>query len=146
MVNMKKLTLSFLIVLFTLTSNVVWSADYNKGVTAYNIGDFTTALLEFKPLAEQGDDDAQFWLGRVYYNQKKYEEAAIALAEFNSIYPNDPRFQKTTLLIAEAAVNFAPKNQLCDILSQSLEFMVNPSEKFKKRINSLQLEKQCLTE
>ena len=63
---MKKLTFTFLITLFTLTSNVVWSADYNKGVTAYNIGDFTTALLEFKPLAEQGDDDAQFWLGLMY--------------------------------------------------------------------------------
>ena len=69
--------------------------------------------------------------------QKKFEEAAIALAEFNSVFPNDPRFQETTLLIAESAVNFAPKDQLCDILKQSLEFMVNPSEKFVKRINKL---------
>ena len=121
---------------------------------AYNItlkGDYIKAekvLKEFLNIHKEHKRraDAQFWLGRVYYNQKKYEEAAISLAEFNSIYPNDPRFQKTTLLIAEAAVNFAPKNQLCDILSQSLEFMVNPSEKFKKRINTLQLEKQCLTE
>ena len=90
--------------------------------------------------------DAQYWLGRVYFAQKKYEEAAIAMAEFNSIFPNDPRFQETTLLIAEAAVNFAPKNQLCDILNQSLEFMVNPSEKFVKRINSLKNEKKCSAE
>jgi TolA-binding protein len=87
--------------------------------------------------------DAQYWLGRVYFAQKKYEEAAIAMAEFNSVFPNDSRFQETTLLIAEAAINFAPKNQLCDILNQSLEFMVNPSEKFIKRINSLKNEKQC---
>ena len=77
--------------------------------------------------------------------QKKYEEAAIALAEFNSIFPNDPRFQETTLLIAESAVNFAPKDQLCDILKQSLEFMVNPSDKFVKRINILKNKKQCNT-
>jgi TolA-binding protein len=121
---------------------------------AYDItlkGDYVKAekvLKEFLNLHKEHKRraDAQFWLGRVYYNQKKYEEAAIALAEFNSIYPNDARFQKTTLLIAEAAFNFAPKDQLCDILSQSLEFMINPSEKFKKRINSLKLEKQCLTE
>ena len=121
---------------------------------AYDItlkGDYVKAekvLKEFLNIHKEHKRraDAQFWLGRVYYNQKKYEEAAIALAEFNSIYPNDPRFQKTTLLIAEAAVNFAPKDQLCDILSQSLEFMINPSEKFKKRINFLKLEKQCLTE
>jgi TolA-binding protein len=90
--------------------------------------------------------DAQYWLGRVYFAQKKYEEAAIAMAEFNSVFPNDSRFQETTLLIAEAAVNFAPKNQLCDILNQSLEFMINPSNKFVKRINSLKNEKQCSTE
>ena len=121
---------------------------------AYDItlkGDYVKAEKVLKEFLNIHKDhkrraDAQCWLGRVYYNQEKYEEAAIALAEFNSIYPNDPRFQKTTLLIAEAAVNFAPKEQLCDILSQSLEFMINPSEKFKKRINSLKLEKQCLTE
>ncbi len=90
--------------------------------------------------------DAQYWLGRVYFAQKKFEEAAIALAEFNSVFPNDPRFQETTLLIAESAVNFAPKDQLCDILNQSLEFMVNPSVKFVKRINTLKIEKQCTAE
>ena len=90
--------------------------------------------------------DAQYWLGRVYFAQKKYEEAAIAMAEFNSVFPNDSRFQETTLLIAEAAVNFAPKSQLCDILNQSLEFMVNPSEKFVNRINTLKNEKQCSPE
>ena len=90
--------------------------------------------------------DAQYWLGRVYFAQKKFEEAAITLAEFNSIFPNDPRFQETTLLIAESAVNFAPKDELCDILNQSLEFMVNPSVKFVKRINTLKIEKQCNAE
>ena len=82
-------------------------------------------------------------IGQVeYICTKKIEEAAIALAEFNSVFPNDTRFQETTLLIAESAVNFAPKDQLCDILKQSLEFMVNPSDKFVKRINILKNEKQ----
>ena len=105
---------------------------------------FKEFLIKYKNNKLQAD--AQYWLGRVYFAQKKYEEAAIAMAEFNSIFPNDPRFQETTLLIAEAAVNFAPKNQLCDILNQSLEFMVNPSEKFVKRINSLKNEKKCSAE
>ena len=46
--------------------------------------------------------DAQYWLGRVYFMKKSYEEAAIALAEYNSLYPDDKRFQETTLLIAES--------------------------------------------
>jgi TPR repeat protein len=44
----------------------VWSADYQKGKTAYNRGDYATALLEFRPLAEQGHVDAQFHLGIMY--------------------------------------------------------------------------------
>ena len=55
-------------------------------------------------------------------------------------------YKRQTLLIAEAAVNFAPQDQLCDILNQSLEFMINPSEKFIKRINFLKNEKQCAPE
>ena len=38
------------------------------------------------------------------------------------------------------------EKQLCDILNQSLEFMINPSNEFVKRINSLKNEKQCSTE
>ena len=82
----------------------------------------------------------------MYFAQKKFEEAAIALAEFNSVFPEDPRFQETTLLIAESAANFAPKDQLCNILKQSLEFMINPSEKFITRIDVLKNENQCNVE
>ena len=63
---MKKLLLTFLIILFTLTSNAVWSADYNIGWNAYEGGDYATALREFKPLAEQGDISSQNNLGYLY--------------------------------------------------------------------------------
>jgi len=38
------------------------------GLTAYNSGDYATALREWKPLAEQGDVDAQYNLGLMYDN------------------------------------------------------------------------------
>ena len=132
-------------------SKVTAEESYNYALDLARQLDFENAEKAFKEFLIRHKNnklqaDAQYWLGRVYFAQKKYEEAAIAMAEFNSIFPNDPRFQETTLLIAEAAVNFAPKNQLCDILNQSLEFMVNPSEKFVKRINSLKNEKKCSAE
>ena len=125
--------------------------NYNYALDLASQLDFINAEKAFKEFLTIHKDsrktaDAQYWLGRVYFAQKKFEEAAIALAEFNSVFPNDPRFQESTLLIAEAAVNFAPKSQLCDILNQSLEFMINPSEKFIKRINILKNEKQCSPE
>ena len=124
--------------------------NFNYALDLASQLDFDNAEKAFKEFLKIYKDsekvaDAQYWLGRVYFAQKKFEEAAITLAEFNSIFPNDPRFQETTLLIAESAVNFAPKDQLCDILKQSLEFMVNPSDKFVKRINILKSEKQCIT-
>ena len=40
--------------------------DFNKGVAAYESGDFATALGEFRPLAEQGVANAQYNLGVMY--------------------------------------------------------------------------------
>ena len=42
------------------------SADWEKGVAAYESGDFATAMREWEPLAEQGDATAQGNLGLMY--------------------------------------------------------------------------------
>ena len=113
-----------------------------------NYGKAEKALKEFL-ITHKGhirSADAQFMLGRIYYNQDKFEEATFELAQFNGNYPSDPRFQKSTLLIAEAVVNFANKTQACDILKQSLEFMQNQTRKYTKRLNYLINEKQCSSE
>jgi TPR repeat protein len=41
-------------------------ADFYDGVAAYETGDYTTALKEWRPLAEQGDAQAQNNLGMMY--------------------------------------------------------------------------------
>ena len=46
------ISLIFTLLLFSATS--AWSADYWKGLDAAQRGDFATALLEWRPLAEQG--------------------------------------------------------------------------------------------
>jgi len=43
-------------------------ADLQKANDAIESGDYTTALKELKPLAEQGQADAQYNLGVMYYN------------------------------------------------------------------------------
>ena len=47
-------------------TGVCKSADYQKGATAYQSGDFATALREWTPLAEQGNVGAQYLLGVMY--------------------------------------------------------------------------------
>ena len=46
------------------------SDDFQRGVEAYNKGDYATALKEWKPLAEGGYIDAQYNLGIMYDNGK----------------------------------------------------------------------------
>ena len=41
-------------------------ADFQKGLDAYESGDFATALREWKPIAELGDAEAQVNLGVMY--------------------------------------------------------------------------------
>ena len=53
------------IILSFLFSSSVF-ADFQAGMDAYQAGDYATALKEFRPLAEQGDADAQFNLGVMY--------------------------------------------------------------------------------
>ena len=57
-----------------------YSADFNKGLTAAQSGDFATALKEWKPLAEEGNAVAQNNLGLMYHNgwgvPQDYKEAA----------------------------------------------------------------------
>jgi len=43
-------------------------ADLQKGLAAYDAGDYETAMAECLPLAEAGDPGAQFCVGRMYAN------------------------------------------------------------------------------
>ena len=54
--------------LLLLVASSSVAADFSAGVEAYERGDYATALREFRPLAEQGDADAQFILGIMYDN------------------------------------------------------------------------------
>ena len=58
------LCLTIAVLLFSPTEG--WSQDFQKGVDAYNRGDYATALREFTLLAEQGDAVAQTSLGKLY--------------------------------------------------------------------------------
>jgi TPR repeat protein len=41
-------------------------ADFQDGLDAYDRGDYTTALKEWRPLAEEGDALVQYNLGTLY--------------------------------------------------------------------------------
>lgn len=54
------------LILMSLMSSPSLGADFQKGLNAYYIEDFATAVREWTPLAEQGDARAQYNLGVMY--------------------------------------------------------------------------------
>jgi len=53
---------------FLVSPATVFSADLQKGLDAFNEGDYATSLAECQPLAEEGNAEAQFCVGRLYAN------------------------------------------------------------------------------
>ena len=67
-IPMRKLTATLCLTLTILLGSMGVSAgaDFKKGATAAQGGDFATAHREWKPLAEQGDASAQYNQGLMY--------------------------------------------------------------------------------
>lgn len=73
----KSVSLGFSLLL--ANGSIVYAQDFAKGFEATQKGDFATALSEWRPLAQQGDADAQYNLGLMYDNgqgvTQDYKEA-----------------------------------------------------------------------
>ncbi len=54
-------------VLCLFGASLTW-ADFQDGVAAYEKGDYTSAMNEWRPLAEEGNPEAQFHVGALYYH------------------------------------------------------------------------------
>jgi len=54
-----------LVLLIVCLAAPAWAGG-QAGLDAYKRGDYATALREWRPLAEQGDSGAQFYLGTLY--------------------------------------------------------------------------------
>ncbi len=125
--------------------------DHFKLAEGYLLNDLNKAELAFVNFISTHKDndkvvDAEYWLGRILFMQKKYSQAALAFAEFNAKYPDDKRYEQISLLIAEATVEYAPKDFICKILIQTFDSIDNPSEKFVKRIKQLKELNSCPNE
>ena len=54
------------VTILAMSITVSLAQDFEKGMEAYQNGDYATALSIWLPLAEQGDAEAQNWLGVMY--------------------------------------------------------------------------------
>ena len=63
-----RITVLTLISLLLIIASPIAAQDFNKGLAAAQAGNWTTALKEWKPLAEDGDSAAQYNLVVMYDN------------------------------------------------------------------------------
>ena len=64
--HMNRLLILPVLLLTLVVGTPAFSADFQKGLTAAQSGDYATALREWTPLAEQGNAAAQGNLGMMY--------------------------------------------------------------------------------
>ena len=57
-----------LLPLAALSSTALFAGDLEKGLAAFDVGDYETSLAECQPLADEGNAAAQFCVGRLYAN------------------------------------------------------------------------------
>ena len=67
-----KLSCSVLVVnlLFLVMPSIALTQDFKKGLSAYKVGDYASAIEEWTPLADQGNAFAQYKLGFMYKSGK----------------------------------------------------------------------------
>ena len=61
---------TILLLALAFGAGAVLAQDFNKGAAAYQSGDYAAALQEWRPLAEQGNAEAQGILGAMYNEGK----------------------------------------------------------------------------
>jgi TPR repeat protein len=103
------------------------SADLLKGRTAYENGDYATALREWTPIAEQGNAVAQYYLGQMYaegqgvsQNDKTAMKWYRRSASYGNRYAKDKIEQLTIKIQNEIAAKKAAK-KAAKVLKQATE-------------------------
>mgnify|MGYP006114862609 CR=1 FL=1 len=125
------------------------SADFQKGLTAAQSGDYATALREWEPLAKQGDADAQYYLGVMDANgqgvPQDYKTAVkwfkLAAEQGNAYAQAVPEIPKKH---SEVAMGECPKGTIqemqlgtCTPESSDLQKGVQAIDLIQSKINSL---------
>jgi TPR repeat protein len=80
--KMQKGLISALLSFFCCAISLSAQAGFHKGIVAYMAEDYKTALREFKPLAEKGNVNAQYYLATLYDNGREVRKDTALAAQW----------------------------------------------------------------
>ena len=78
---MKRMFFSKILLILTICSVESSLADIDSGIKSFYDEDYATALAEFSKLAEQGDSNAQYWLGLMHQSGSGVKQDYVAAKE-----------------------------------------------------------------
>ncbi|MDH3568013.1 MAG: tol-pal system protein YbgF, partial [Desulfobacteraceae bacterium] len=99
---------------------------YQSAKQAYDQGDFEAAREGFNKLitkypTSKNADNAQFWIGEIYYHEKWYEKAILEYQKVIEIYPKGNKVQASLLKQGFAFLNLGDKSNARLILSELIK-------------------------
>jgi tol-pal system protein YbgF len=99
---------------------------YKAAKQAYDKGDFNTAREGFKKLLKEfpnseNADNAQFWIGEIYYREKWYEKAILEYQNVIEKYPKGNKVTASLLKQGFAFFNLGDKANARLILSELIK-------------------------
>jgi len=99
---------------------------YQSAKQAYDQGNFEAAREGFNKLITQyptskNADNAQFWIGEIYYHEKWYEKAILEYQKVIEIYPKGNKVQASLLKQGFAFLNLGDKSNARLILSELIK-------------------------
>jgi len=99
---------------------------YESAKQAYDQGDFESAREGFKKLIKQyptskNADNAQFWIGEIYYHEKWYEKAILEYQKVIENYPKGNKVQASLLKQGFAFLNLGDTSNARLILSELIK-------------------------
>jgi tol-pal system protein YbgF len=99
---------------------------YQSAKQSYDQGDFKTAREGFKKLIKKypkskNADNAQFWIGEIYYHEKWYEKAILEYQKVIEKYPKGNKVQASLLKQGFSFLNLGDKSNARLILSDLIK-------------------------
>jgi tol-pal system protein YbgF len=99
---------------------------YKSAKQAYDKGDFNTAREGFQKLLKEfpkseNADNAQFWIGEIYYREKWYEKAILEYQTVIEKYPKGNKVTASLLKQGFAFFNLGDKSNARLILSELIK-------------------------
>ncbi len=99
---------------------------YESAKQAYDQGDFESAREGFNNLIKQyptskNADNAQFWIGEIYYHEKWYEKAILEYQKVIENYPKGNKVQASLLKQGFAFLNLGDTSNARLILSELIK-------------------------